>query len=63
MQWPPCNTCVSTDRNLLFISHLIGCLCSRRVYSQKKAYAGRLRPKGGYLFQASGILKGRDFTR
>ena len=29
----------------------------------KKAYTGRLRPKGGYLFQASGIWKGRDFTR
>ena len=68
MQWPPCNTCVSTDRNLLFISHLIGCLCSRRGYSQKKSIRGGSVRKGGTFFRLQvyervGILLAEVYER
>ena len=61
MQWSPFNTCVSTDRSLGFISHLVGYLGSRMGYSLSWPIRGG-PARNGYLFKASGIWKGKDFT-
>ena len=45
MQWSPCNTCVSTDRSLGFISHLARCLGFRRGTSYNSLYE-EAPPKG-----------------
>ena len=50
MQWSPCNTCVSTDTSLGFISHLVGCLGSRRGTLNNGLY-GRAPPERGTFFR------------
>ena len=59
MQWPPCNTCVSTDRNLLFISHLIGCtsMLPEGVLPKKSLY-GEAPSERGVPFSGFRYMKG-----
>ena len=71
MQWSPCNTCVSTDRGLGFISRLAGCLGSRRGvlpsnqkeckvqtrYVKVEPFVNRRYTKG-FLFHKKWCVKG-----